>query len=462
MERLEDLSVAETGRRLRAGSLTSEGLTRHLLKRIEALEPKLNAFITLTAERALTDARRADAELKSGKDRGPFHGVPYGLKDMYDTKGIRTTGHSKLLIDNIPSEDSFAVGKLHEGGGVLLGKLATHEFAIGGPSWDLPWPPSRNPWNTDHFTGGSSSGSAAAVAARLMRVALGTDTTSSIRGPAALCGDVGLKATYGRVSKRGVLPLSYSLDHAGPLARSVEDAAIALQVIAGYDPEDAASVDLPVPDFRADMDKGVSGLRIGRIRHFDETPAAAPEALEAITRTENLLREAGATVEDVTLPDHGLFALYRAVIAGAEGYAIHEDNLKNRPQDFGAIGYERLMAGAFLTATDLVQAFRLRRELTAAVNAQFQRYDVLICGCILEPAPRFDQYNHRASGVSTRTVPFNVSGHPAMSQPIGLSPGGMPLSLQVVARPFDEVTMIRVGRAIEQLTGWDQVPFPEL
>ncbi len=461
MERLEDLSVAETGRKLRDGSLTSEGLTKHLLIRIKALEPKLHAFITLTEERALTDARRADTELKSGKDRGPFHGVPYGLKDMYDTKGIRTTGHSKLLIDNVPTEDSVVVQKLHEGGGVLLGKLSTHEFAIGGPSWDLPWPPSRNPWNTDHFTGGSSSGSAAAVAARLMRVAMGTDTTSSIRGPAALCGDVGLKATYGRVSKRGVLPLSYSLDHAGPLARSVEDAAIALQVIAGYDPEDPASVDQPVPDFRADLERGVTGLRIGVITNFQEAPAA-PVALEAIARTVGLLRDAGATVEDMRLPDYPLFALCRAVIAGAEGYAIHEDNLRNRPQDFGAIGLERLMAGAFLTATDLVQAFRLRRELTAAVNAQFQRYDALLCGCILEPAPRFDEYDHRASGATTRTVPFNVSGHPAMSVPIGLSPGGMPLSLQVVARPFDEAMMIRVGRAVEVLTGWDKVPFPEL
>ena len=225
---------------LRAGTLHSTALTEHALARIAALDPLLHSFVLVTRERALADAERADRELTAGIDKGPMHGIPYGLKDIYDTAGIRTTCHSKLLVDNVPGEDSVVEAKLKAGGAVLLGKLATHEFAIGGPSFDLPFPPARNPWHVDHFTGGSSSGSAAAVAAGFTRVAMGSDTGGSIRGPAFYCGIVGLKPTYGRVSRRGVFPLSYTLDHCGPLTWTVEDAALSLQVIAGHDPQDPA------------------------------------------------------------------------------------------------------------------------------------------------------------------------------------------------------------------------------
>ncbi len=243
----QDLSIAEMGRLLRSGAVTAESLARDALSRVAARDGALHAFVLVTEDRALEDARRADAELKAGRDRGPFHGIPYALKDIYDTAGIRTTCHSKLRLNVVPKEDSVAAARLREAGGVLLGKLATHEFAIGGPSFDLPFPPARNPWNSEHITGGSSSGSGTAIGARMVRMAMGSDTGGSIRGPAAWCGTVGIKPTYGRVSRRGVFPLSWTLDHIGPLTRSVEDAAITLQVLAGYDPRDPASADVRFP-----------------------------------------------------------------------------------------------------------------------------------------------------------------------------------------------------------------------
>jgi aspartyl-tRNA(Asn)/glutamyl-tRNA(Gln) amidotransferase subunit A len=264
----QDLSIADMGRMLRAGSVTAEALAHDALARVAARDGTLNAFVLVTEERALADARRADDELKSGRDRGPFHGIPYALKDIYDTAGLRTTCHSKLRVEHVPNQDSVVAAKLKDAGGVMLGKLATHEFALGGPSFDLPFPPARNPWNTEHITGGSSSGSAAAIASGIVRMAMGSDTGGSIRGPAAYCGTVGIKATYGRVSRRGVFPLSYTLDHCGPLSRSIEDSAITLQIIAGHDPEDPASADVPVADYVGGLEGGVSGLRIGIPRAF--------------------------------------------------------------------------------------------------------------------------------------------------------------------------------------------------
>ena len=276
---LHELSIAEAGAALRSGTVTSTALTEHALARIAALDGALDAFITVTAERARADAAAADAAFEAGIDAGPMQGVPYALKDIYDTAGIRTTCHSKLLVDNVPAADSVVAAKLKAGGGVLLGKLSTHEFALGGPSFDLPFPPARNPWNPEHIPGGSSSGSGAAVAAGICRMAMGSDTGGSIRGPAAYCGTVGLKPTYGLVSRRGVFPLSYTLDHCGPLSWTVEDAALTMEVITGYDPLDPASADVPKPDFRRGLDWGVSGLRIAMPRHFfAEAEGVSPEA----------------------------------------------------------------------------------------------------------------------------------------------------------------------------------------
>jgi aspartyl-tRNA(Asn)/glutamyl-tRNA(Gln) amidotransferase subunit A len=452
------ISIAEAGRQLRAGATTSVALTEQALTAIAAAEPKLNAFITLTAERALNDARKADAAFAAGRDAGPFQGVPYALKDIYDTAGIRTTSHSKVRQDVIPAEDSVVAAKLAVGGGVLLGKLATHEFAIGGPSFDLPWPPARNPWNTAHFTGGSSSGSGAAVAAGLVRMAMGSDTGGSIRGPAAYCGTVGIKPTYGLVSRRGVFPLSYTLDHCGPLTRSVEDAAITLQLLAGYDALDPASADVAIPDYLAGLEGGVAGLRIGVPRaFFADASATSADMVAAFDRVLDALRAAGAIIEDVELPDYLLFNACGRVILTAEAYAVHEQDMQTRLADYGQLFVQRVALGATITAADLVQAFRLRAELTAAVNGALGHYDALITASTLAEAPRFEAIAdpNIASLAPIQTIPFNVTGHPAMSVPTGKGDTGLPLSLQIVGRPFDEAMVFRIGRAIERITGWD-------
>jgi aspartyl-tRNA(Asn)/glutamyl-tRNA(Gln) amidotransferase subunit A len=458
----QDLPIAEMGRMLRAGTVSAEQLARDALARIAARDSALHAFVLVTDDRALADARRADDELKSGRDRGPFHGIPYALKDIYDTAGIRTTCHSKLRVDHVPKEDSVAAARLRQAGGVLLGKLATHEFAIGGPSFDLPFPPARNPWNPDHITGGSSSGSGTAIASRMVRMAMGSDTGGSIRGPAAWCGTVGIKPTYGRVSRRGVFPLSWTLDHIGPLARSVEDAAITLQVLAGHDSRDSASADVPVPEYRADLGKGVAGLRIGIPRTFFATAkATTQEVLAGIDRTAAQLRAAGAVVEDVVLPDYALFAAVGRVIMMAEAFAIHEADMQTRLLDYGEITAGRFVLGAAITAADFIHALRARRELTDAVNAALSRYDALLTLSALSTAPRFDQPTDALSSASPiQTIPFNVTGHPAMSVPTGLGASGLPIGVQIVGRPFDEAMVFRVGRAVEQLSGWESVSLP--
>jgi aspartyl-tRNA(Asn)/glutamyl-tRNA(Gln) amidotransferase subunit A len=457
-----NLSIAEMGRALRGGSVTSEQLTNDALGRIAAHDPGLHAFVLLTRDRALADARRSDSELQGNIDRGPFHGIPYALKDIYDTGGIRTTCHSKLRLDNVPAADSEVAAKFTEAGGVLLGKLATHEFAIGGPSFDLPFPPSRNPWNVDHVTGGSSSGSATAIAARMVRMAMGSDTGGSIRGPAAWCGLAGIKPTYGRVSRRGVFPLSWTLDHCGPLSRSVEDSAITLGILAGYDPSDGASADVPAADYIRDLNKGVSGLRVGIPRaFFQSAPAVIPDVLAAINRTADQLREAGATVEDVTLPDYALFAAAGRVILMAEAFAIHEADMRTRLLDYGMITANRFVLGAAITAVDYINAMRARRELTDAVNAILSRYDVLLTASALCTAPRFDAPADTLGSVSPmQTIPFNVTGHPAMSVPTGLASDGLPIGVQIIGRPFDEAMVFRVCRAVEVLSGWESVTLP--
>ena len=453
--KLEDLSIAEAGAKLRDGSLTSAALTRHALDRIAKLDGALHAFVLVTEERAMADAARADAELAAGTDRGPMHGIPYALKDIYDTAGIRTTCHSKLLIDNVPAQDSVVAAKLAAGGGVLLGKLATHEFAMGGPSFDLPFPPARNPWNTGHITGGSSSGSGAAVAAGMVRMAMGSDTGGSIRGPAAYCGTVGLKPTYGLISRRGVFPLSYTLDHCGPLTRSVEDAAITTELLAGFDPLDPASADKPKADLRSGLEDGVAGLRIGMPRNlYRDAEGLSPEVYDAIERVGQALEAAGAIVEEVTLPDYALFNACGRVILTAEAFAIHEKDLRERPEDYGELFLMRIVTGAAISSADYIQAQRLRRELSLAVNREaLKTYDVLLTACALGPAPAFtDCPPDRPMFWPIQTMPFNVTGNPALSMPAGLSASGLPLSAQIVGRPFDEATLLRVGRAVEKAT----------
>ena len=454
---LHELSIAEAGKALRAGTVSSVALTQHALGRIAALDPLLHSFVLVTKERALADAERADRELKSGIDKGPLHGVPYALKDIYNTAGIRTTCHSKLLLDHVPAEDAVVEAKLKAGGAVLLGKLATHEFAFGGPSFDLPFPPARNPWNFDHFTGGSSSGSGAAVSAGFTRMAMGSDTGGSIRGPAFYCGVVGLKPTYGRVSRRGVFPLSYTLDHCGPLSWTVEDTALTMQVIAGYDAQDPASADLPVNDFTQGLGQDLAGLKIAYPRSFfAQSAGVSAEVIASLDAAAQEVAELGATVTEITLPDFDIFNSCGRVIIAAESYAIHEENLLTRPLDYGRYTYQRMMVGATLSAADLVQALRLRRELTALLNGEvLKTYDAMITANGLSAAPRFDEFDPNVPPKMTlQTMPFNVTGNPVLAMPTGFSKSGLPLGMQIVGRAFDEATVLRVGAAYEAAAGW--------
>ncbi|WP_235035302.1 amidase [Roseomonas sp. 18066] len=455
---MTELSMAEMGRQLRAGATTATALAEAALARIAALDGALHSFVLVTGERALADAAKADADFAAGRDHGPMQGIPYALKDIYDTAGIRTTCHSKLRIDDIPAQDCVVAEKLAAGGGVLLGKLATHEFALGGPSFDLPFPPARNPWNTDHITGGSSSGSGAAVAAGLVRMAMGSDTGGSIRGPAAYCGTVGLKPTYGLVSRRGVFPLSYTLDHCGPLSANVEDTAITMQAIAGFDPVDPASRNHAIPDFSAGLEDGVAGLRIGLPRNlWRDAEGLDPATTAALDRLAEALAAKGAIVEEVTLPDYALFNACGRVILLAEAYAIHEANLRSRPQDYGELLFLRLVAGAAISSADYIQAQRLRRELSLAVNRDaLAQHDLLLTACALGPAPAFSEYpKDRPGPMAIQTMPFNVTGNPALSMPAGFSASGLPLSAQLVGRPFQDALVLRAGRAVEKITaGW--------
>jgi aspartyl-tRNA(Asn)/glutamyl-tRNA(Gln) amidotransferase subunit A len=450
------LTIAEAARLIERKQLSPVELTTALIRRAETLDPQINAYLLLTAERALDQARAAEREIMAGTYRGPMHGVPFGLKDIYSTAGIRTTGHSKICSDTVPSADATTVAKLYDAGAVLTGKLATHEFAHGGPSFDLPWPPARNPWNREHFTGGSSSGSGAAVAAGFVPGALGSDTGGSIRGPAALCGVVGLKPTYGLVSRSGVYTNSFSFDHAGPMTWTVEDCAIMLQVIAGHDPNDPASATHRVPNYRAALTSDIKGLRIGVVRHLHEDDCAVTlEVGAALEEAFGVFRSLGATLGDVRLRPAQDYYDVKVTIAESELLAVHEQALRTRAGDFGEDFLGRVLAAVLISGRDYVQAQRERRRMLAEMAPVYANYDVLVTATAGGPAPRLGTWRtiefwRRAS----LTTPFNVTGGPALAQCIGFSSGGLPLSMQIVGRPFDDATVLRVAHAYEMVTPW--------
>jgi aspartyl-tRNA(Asn)/glutamyl-tRNA(Gln) amidotransferase subunit A len=450
------LTIAEASALLRAKKISPVEYAQAQLARIDKLNPKLNAFLRLAPDIALADARRAEQEIMKGNWLGPLHGVPYGLKDIIDYQGLPTTGHSKLLKDNIAKADAPVAAKLRAAGGVFMGKMSTHEFAIGGPSFDLPWPPARNPWNPDHHPGGSSSGSGSALGAGLLPAALGSDTGGSIRNPASMCGIAGLKPTYGRTSRRGVLPLSFSLDHVGPMTRTVEDNAILLNLIAGHDPEDPGSADIPTEDYTQALGKGVKALRIGVIRHFyarDET--ADPEMAKGVEDALDILKGQGATISEIEVDPLQVYAACNRTILSAEAYAIHEKWLQERPEDYGARARERLLAGAFITAADYVNATRLRRKMVARFHAAMADLDAAITVSGMEPACRIDDdaMVDKTYGRQAR-APFNLTGSPAMSILSGFASSGLPLSIQIVGKPFQEAMVYRVAHAYEQATAW--------
>jgi aspartyl-tRNA(Asn)/glutamyl-tRNA(Gln) amidotransferase subunit A len=455
MSDLHWMTAGEAARAIAARELSPVELTSALLERIGRLDSKLNVFIRLDGDAAMDAARAAEAEITSGRLRGPLHGVPVGIKDIIDVAGLPTTCHSKVLIDNLAAADAVCVSRLRGAGAIVLGKLSTHEFAIGGPSFDLPWPPARNPWNTNHHPGGSSSGSGAGVAAGLFPMALGSDTGGSVRNPASACGIVGLKPTYGLVSRRGVFPLSFTLDHVGPLTRTVSDNALMLEVIAGHDPLDPGSAAAPAGHYASGLERGVRGLRIGFIRHFHETDMPAdPEVRAALERVVETLQKLGAEIRDVSLPTLEEFAAVNRVILQSEAWAIHGRWLRERPGDYGQLARRRLMAGAFMSAGDYVQASRRRLGMIAAVEDALRDVDVLICASAMDPPSRIDKSEEveRTYPRQART-PFNVTGHPALAMMAGISSGGLPLSVQFVGRYFDEATLFQVAREWERAAG---------
>ncbi len=458
MNDLHWMTAAEAAGAIAARKLSPVELTKALLERIDRLDPKLNVFIRLDADAALAAARAAEAEIVSGHPRGPLHGVPVGVKDIIDVAGLPTTCHSKILADNVAAADAVCVSRLRGAGAIVLGKLSTHEFAIGGPSFDLPWPPARNPWNTAHHPGGSSSGSGSGVAAGLFPLALGSDTGGSVRNPASACGIVGLKPTYGLVSRRGVFPLSFTLDHVGPLTRTVADNALLLEAIAGHDPLDPGSAAAPPGRYAAALERGVKGMRIGFIRHFHEIDLPAdPEVAAGLENVAGTLRKLGAEVDDVRLPTLGEFAAVNRVILQSEAWAIHGPWLRERPGDYGRLARRRLLAGAFIGAGDYVQANRRRLEMIAAVEEALREFDALLCASAMDPPSRIDDAveTERTYPRQART-PFNVTGHPALAMMSGLSSGGLPLSVQFVGRNFAEATLFRVARAWERAAGTDE------
>ena len=456
MKDLHWLTAAELGGAYAARKLSPVELVKSLFDRIDALEPQLNAFIRLDREAVLTAAKDAEREIRAGRTRGPLHGVPVGIKDIIDVAGEKTTCHSKIFLKNVARADAEVVSRLRAAGAILFGKLSLHEFAIGGPSFDLPFPPARNPWNRDHHPGGSSSGSGTALAAGFLPVALGTDTGGSIRNPAGNCGVVGLKPTYGLVSRRGVFPLAFTLDHIGPMARTVRDAALALDVLAGHDSADPGSAAVAHGNYGVDLERGARGLRVGFVRHFHETDLPAhPEVTAALDAAAQLLKREGAMVRDIRLPSlHELGGVSRLFMQ-AESWTVHAEWLRKRPGDYAETSRRKLMTGAFLSAGDYVHAQQRRLQLTDAVNAALRDVDVLLCANSLDPACRIDDDAEVARTYPRQArSPFNLTGHPALALMCGLSKGGLPISAQIVGRMYDEVTVLRAAAAYERATDW--------
>lgn len=452
----DELTIAAAGDLIAQRKLSPVELTKMHLDRITRLDATLHAFICVTAERAIADAKKAEAAIMAGRHVGPLHGIPIGHKDIFDTRGIPTTAHSRLLQGHVPPSDATVVARLADAGTVLLGKLAAHEFAWGGPSFDLPWPPARNPWDPACFTGGSSSGSGAAVAAGLVLGCTGSDTGGSIRMPASLCGVVGFKPSYGLCSGAGAFPLAHSLDHPGPMAWTVEDCAILLQAMAGHDPQDPASVDIALPDYRRELERPIAGLRIGFVRHFHEADAPASNAVKrALDDAVAVFRGLGAEVRDIVLPSLADWGACGMIILMAEAHALHETWLRTRIRDYGEIFRDRVALGALVGAADYLAAQRMRTELCKTFAKAMRDVDVLLCANMPDGAPPIGAVTKMGTFEKPNfSFPFNVTGAPALALRAGFTERGMPLGMQLAGRPFEDAAVLRAGHHYERATGW--------
>jgi aspartyl-tRNA(Asn)/glutamyl-tRNA(Gln) amidotransferase subunit A len=457
------LSLRSLGTLMQRQELSPVEATETVLDRVEKFDRQLNSFITMLRDQAMAQARAAEREIQDGHYRGPLHGVPVAVKDLYYTKGIRTTAGSKILSDFIPTYDATVVAKLQDAGAILIGKLNMHEFARGATNSSSLIGGCYNPWDTLRVTGGSSGGSGAALAAGLCYGALGSDTGGSIRIPAAFCGVVGLKPTYGRVSRHGVFPLSWSLDHVGPMTRTVADAALMLQVIAGHDRHDPTTRTAVVPDYTASLTGDIEGVRLGIPQefYFEQLDAEVADSMRAAVQT---LERAGARVEEVSLPLSKYAAAAGRIISLTESAEIHEKFLKTRFADYSPDVRAGFVVGQLILGKHYMKAQRLRSLIRQEMAAVLRRVDALVTPTVPIAAPRTGQATVEIGAervetmwaLSRLTRPANLTGFPAISVPCGFTQGGLPIGLQLIGRPFAEATILQIAHTYEQETTWHQ------
>ena len=442
--------------------------TEAYLDRIEEVDPKLNSYITITWEQAFESARQAEQEIAAGKHRGPLHGVPMAVKDQFNTAGVLTTGGSRILKDNVPSEDATVIAKLKEAGAVMLGKLNMSEFAMA-EIYNHPYGTPRNPWDLERNPGTSSSGSGAATAAFLCSTSLGEDTGGSIRGPANFSGLVGLRPTHGRVSRYGVLGGSWSMDTVGPISRSVEDAAITIQAIAGYDTKDTYSWDVPVPDYRSALTGDIQGIKMGVIQERMDSPNLDPEFRETVAKAISVIGELGASSEDVSIPLAPNAGALTMSILNVEWANLHRPLFEPNFDELDHNNKIRFLTGSIIPAQAYYKAQKIRAVLRQQILDALEKVDVLVLPTgpvtapLVESVPGIESKEHSLTGLAGRisfTGPFNLAGTPAISVPCGFSAAGMPMGLQIVGKPFDEETVLRVAHAYEQNTDWHNCRAP--
>jgi len=460
----EDLgftTISETAQLIETGQLSPIELTQAHLDLIEATDPELNSFITLLADRAIEQAASAEEEISAGYYRGALHGIPIGLKDLYYTKDIPTTVGSRILRDFVPDYDAAVVEKFDDAGAVLLGKLQMHEFALGATSVNPHDGPAHNPWDVSRITGGSSGGSGSAVASGQCMAALGSDTGGSIRIPAGLCGIVGMKPTYGLISRHGVHPLSWSLDTVGPMTRSARDAAIVMNALAGYDPRDPSSANVAEQDFTRGIEDGISGLRIGVPEDFFYDVIDS-EVSAAIRLAAGVLSELGATVESCSIPALNHCLGISSAILVTEAAETLSTHIRDRPEDIGADVRARLFLGAMTPAIDYIKAQRARASYNGELANAMETYDLLLAPTAAIGAPRIDQefvdvggqQENALSLMSRLTRAFNLTGQPTVSVPCGFTSDGMPIGMQLAGRMWEDTVVLRAAHAYESATDW--------
>lgn len=459
------LTIGELSKLIKKKEVSPVEVTTSFLERINQLDGQINAYITVLEDEARQSSQEAERAILSGNYLGPLHGVPIAVKDLFLTKGIRTTAGSKILADFFPKEDATVIQRLKEAGAVIIGKTNLHEFAYGSTTDNPHYGPTRNPWDMERIPGGSSGGSAAAVVASLCSGSLGSDTGGSIREPAALCGIVGIKPTYGRVSRFGVIPLAWSLDHAGPITKDVEDSALILNAIAGRDPRDSASSDVPVPDYTRALGGEVKGLRLGIPKEyfFEEID---DEIGEHVKKAISVLQTLGVAAEEVSLPYVKYSRTLLWILVGAEASSYHEPFFRTRIEEYGRDVRANLEVAQFMLASHYLKAQRVRNILRENLLEVLKKVDVIVCPTTPVPAPKIGERDFKirmgdrettvTGGLGRLTCPFNLSGLPAISLPCGFTSLGLPIGLQIAGRPFDEETVLKVARAYEMNTDWHQ------